>query len=126
MRFLITVIDTPDPRAAFYAALLDGEIEESASDEDWVQLEGEDRGVAVLAFQRAPGLTPPEWPGDEHPMRVHVDVETDDLDAGQERVVAIGGRVAEHQPSAKFRVFLDPLGHPFCLVLPREVRRTLV
>ena len=31
-------------------------------------------------------------------------------------LLAIGATKAEHQPSTSFRVFLDPAGHPFCLV----------
>ena len=28
----------------------------------------------------------------------------------------VGARKAETQPGESFRVFLDPAGHPFCLV----------
>jgi hypothetical protein len=34
-------------------------------------------------------------------------------------VLTIGARKAEVQPGETFRVFLDPVGHPFCLVLIR-------
>jgi len=30
---------------------------------------------------------------------------------------ALAARKAEVQPGTSFRVFLDPAGHPFCLVL---------
>ncbi|MDQ3989733.1 MAG: hypothetical protein M3291_11140, partial [Actinomycetota bacterium] len=40
-----------------------------------------------------------------------------DLDTGEEQVLALGARKAEMQPGTSFRVFLDPAGHPFCLVL---------
>jgi hypothetical protein len=32
-------------------------------------------------------------------------------------VLALGAKKAEFQPGTTFRVFLDPAGHPFCLVL---------
>ena len=41
-----------------------------------------------------------------------------DLDAAEQAVLAIGATKAEHQPGESFRVFLDPAGHPFCLVKP--------
>lgn len=39
------------------------------------------------------------------------------LDQGESLVLAAGAGRAEHQPGTTFRVFLDPAGHPFCLVL---------
>jgi hypothetical protein len=32
-------------------------------------------------------------------------------------VLALGAEKAEFQPHPGFRVYLDPAGHPFCLVL---------
>ena len=41
-----------------------------------------------------------------------------DLDEGEAQVLALGAIKAEVQPEPDdFRVFLDPAGHPFCLVL---------
>ena len=48
---------------------------------------------------------------------MHLDVVVDDLDAGEEAVVALGATKHHHQPGTRFRVFLDPAGHPFCLCL---------
>lgn len=75
-------------------------------------------GGVTLAFQLAPDHEPPEWPSAERPQQVHVDFEVDDLDAGEEQVLALGARKADVRPGADFRVFLDPVGHPFCLVRP--------
>ena len=38
--------------------------------------------------------------------------------AAEPTVVAAGARVHHHQPSkdGSFRVYLDPVGHPFCLI----------
>jgi hypothetical protein len=46
-----------------------------------------------------------------------LDLKVADLDAGEAAVVALGARKHEVQPGETFRVFLDPAGHPFCLVL---------
>ncbi len=109
-------LDCPDPDAlaAFYSAVLGLEVERS--DGEWVQLVA--GGGTPLAFQRVDDFRPPQWPGSEHPQQAHLDLEVDDLDAGEAAVVALGARRHEVQPGESFRVFLDPAGHPFCLVLP--------
>ena len=40
------------------------------------------------------------------------------MDASEAAVLGAGGRKHDHQPSTNdgFRVFLDPAGHPFCLI----------
>jgi hypothetical protein len=43
-----------------------------------------------------------------------------DLDAGVEQALAVGATLHEFQPGTTFRVFLDPVGHPFCLVLSND------
>ena len=107
-------LDCPDPDAlaAFYSRVLGVPVE--SSDDDWVQLFG--GGGTPLAFQRVPDHRPPQWPGSEHPQQLHLDLEVADLDAGEAAVVELGARRHEVQPGTTFRVFLDPAGHPFCLV----------
>jgi catechol 2,3-dioxygenase-like lactoylglutathione lyase family enzyme len=54
----------------------------------------------------------------EHrPQQEHLDFEVDDLDTGEAEVLRVGARKTSFQPGETFRVFLDPAGHPFCLVL---------
>ena len=108
-------LDGPDPRAlaAFYGAITGWEIE--GDDDEWVELRS-DTG-ATLAFQLAPDHQPPVWPSADRPQQAHMDFAVKDLDEGERQVLALGARKAETQPSTKWRVFLDPAGHPFCLVL---------
>jgi catechol 2,3-dioxygenase-like lactoylglutathione lyase family enzyme len=115
-RLQLTAIDTPDPRAlaGFYATLVGLPIDESATDDDWIELDG--GGGPTLAFQLAPGRKAPAWP-QEGALQFHLDVEVDDLDAGEAAVLAAGATKAGTQPGTTFRVFLDPDGNPFCLVL---------
>ncbi len=127
----LVAIDCPDPLvlARFYSAITGWEIEvpawlsgESSNGPDatpddarWLQLVG-DRG-ATIAFQQIADYVAPTWPGGEHPQQVHLDFDVPDLDAGEAAVLAIGARSVSHQPDpSEFRVFLDPAGHPFCLV----------
>lgn len=108
--------DCVDPRllAEFYAGITGWEVDRD--DGEWVRLRSD--GGATLAFQRAPDHQPPVWPTADHPQQAHLDFDVDDLDAGESAVVGLGARKAEVQPEPEaFRVFLDPAGHPFCLVL---------
>jgi len=109
--------DTADPRrlADFYGAITGWTAVESESGR-WITLRSD--GGATLAFQFAPDHQPPVWPSAEHPQQAHVDFDVDDLDAGEAAVLALGARKTDFQPEPdEFRVFLDPAGHPFCLVL---------
>lgn len=112
----LTALDCPDPRALaqFYSALTGWPVDGDDTG-DWVQLRSD--GEVTLAFQQVPDFRRPQWPGSEQPQQLHVDFDVPDLDAGEEQVLAIGARKAEHQPGTSFRVYLDPVGHPFCLVL---------
>jgi predicted enzyme related to lactoylglutathione lyase len=114
-RLSLFALDTPDPKglAAFYAAITGWEIE-GQDESDWVQLRSD--GGATLAFQLAEDHQPPVWPSAERPQQAHLDFDVPDLDAGEQQVLALGARKAEVQPGTTFRVFLDPSGHPFCLV----------
>jgi hypothetical protein len=65
-----------------------------------------------------PAFVTPTWPGGLRPQQLHLDVDVDDLDVGEAAVLQLGARKTDLQPDpAEFRVFLDPVGNPFCLVL---------
>jgi hypothetical protein len=111
-RFPGIVIDCPDPGAlaAFYGAMLDWKAEVSPG---WADIRA-DYGQCI-SFQQVEDYTPPNWPAQEVPQQMHLDVIVDDLDAGEAAVLSLGATKHEHQPGTSFRVFLDPAGHPFCL-----------
>ena len=108
------VLDCANPPALaqFYSDLTGWPVHDGSSDE-WATIETP-FGVA-LAFQGVADYVAPAWPGTEPPQQFHLDFDVADLDAGEERVLALGARRAAHQPGETFRVFLDPEGHPFCL-----------
>jgi len=111
------VLDCPDPgaMARFYGGLLDWEI--SVDDDGaWSDIRPAD-GSTCISFQQVEDYQAPQWPGQEHPQQMHLDVVVADLDEGEAGVLGLGGTKAVHQPGTSFRVFLDPAGHPFCLCL---------
>ncbi len=115
-RFALVALDCPDPRALadFYRQIVGGEIKDASASDDWVRLEV--GGGVDIGFQRDAAYAAPQWP-DGSPQQAHLDFDVTDLDAGERAVIAVGARKADVQPEPdEWRVFLDPAGHPFCLV----------
>ncbi|MCD0446587.1 VOC family protein [Glycomyces sp. A-F 0318] len=108
------VIDCPDPQelASFYRELLG--MVPVQDDGDWVVI-GDAPDRPGVAFQQIPDYQAPTWPGGGRPQQMHFDVKVDDLDEGERRVLRLGAQRLEGGGEA-FRVFADPVGHPFCLV----------
>lgn len=109
------VIDCADPPAlaSFYEELLG--MTRVQDEPNWVVI-----GIAAdqpgIAFTRVPDYRPPTWPDGPRPQHRHFDVRVTDLDTAEGQVLAIGAtRLAGGGDS--FRVFADPAGHPFCLIL---------
>jgi hypothetical protein len=115
-RLCWTAIDCPDPLAlaGFYSSITGWPLDAEGSDDEWVQLRAD--GPVTLAFQRVDDYRAPDWPGQAHPQQEHLDFVVDDLDEGERRVLAVGARKHAYQPGTSFRVFLDPVDHPFCLI----------
>jgi catechol 2,3-dioxygenase-like lactoylglutathione lyase family enzyme len=123
--FDVLVLDCADTRALarFYAELLGGEV--VAFDEDWAEVVLPIEGSRpLLAFQQVEHYRAPEWPGQDVPQQMHIDVKVDDLDVGEAAVLAIGatatGAAKDDAGIESFRVYLDPAGHPFCLIQPGD------
>lgn len=119
-RLRSVVLDCPEPRelARFYAAVGGGTPVEE--DPDWVVLQIPDG--PRLAFQRAEGYAPPDWPSADHDsQQFHLDFDAgstwEEIDAAEKQVLALGARVLDREDYERkdFRVYADPAGHPFCL-----------
>ncbi|MEU6089271.1 VOC family protein [Streptomyces sp. NPDC047085] len=120
-RFRSVVLDCPDPPAlaAFYAAVAGGTLR--SEDDDWVVLQVPDG--PRIAFQRAEGYVPPEWPrADRNSQQFHLDLDAgstwEEVDAAEKRVLELGARLLRREADPveeDYRVFADPAGHPFCL-----------
>jgi hypothetical protein len=76
--------------------------------------------LPALSFQRVENFVAPTWPVGNMPKQMHLDFEVDDLDEGERHVLSIGARKANYQPGEHFRVFLEPVGHPFCLTVKSD------
>lgn len=116
----VIVLDCPDTRALarFWAEVLGGEIVQF--DDDWAEVVLPIEGSRpLLAFQHVDDYRAPEWPGQVVPQQLHLDVKVEDVDAGESAVLAIGA-TATGEESDGFRVYLDPAGHPFCLIVPTD------
>jgi hypothetical protein len=114
-----TAVDCAHPAslARFYAELTGwevGELEDSEDKVEWVDLFH--NGVRMMAFQKVANYIPPTWPEGPIPQQLHFDFHVKDLDTGESKILAIGAKRHPVQPGTNFRVYLDPEGHPFCLV----------
>lgn len=115
-RLDVTAIDCPDALqlAEFYRSIIGGRVFEHP-DGHWIEVHTD---AGRLAFQQIDDHRPPTWPDGDVPQQAHVDIDVDDLDVGEAEILRLGAVKAAFQPSPDdFRVFLDPAGHPFCLVL---------
>jgi hypothetical protein len=113
------VIDCPDPRAMarFYSELVGAEI--VGYDEDWAEIAMAGAEHPLAAFQRVAEYTPPQWPGQIVPQQMHLDVRIDDFEVAEAAVLALGATRTGAGTEA-YRVYLDPAGHPFCLIKPSD------
>lgn len=112
------VIDCPDPLALadFYEQLTG--LSRVADSEAWVTL-GDAAQPPRLALQRVADFVAPAWPSQRPPQQMHIDVLVEDLDLAQEAVLNLGGTLIEGSDKPiGYRVYADPVGHPFCLVTP--------
>ncbi|MFJ9820019.1 VOC family protein [Streptomyces sp. NPDC101151] len=109
----VVVLDCPDPRAlaGFYAEVLGGSVE---GEGEWVDLKVP--GGQDLAFQQAPGFTPPQWPAPDRSQQFHLDLVAEDLDAAEKGVLELGAKPLDAEDRSRtWRVYADPAGHPFCI-----------
>lgn len=110
-----TSIDCPDPAvlAEFYGALLGMRRLVESPDGSVIAITD---GAQTLAMMRVGDYAAPTWPASGQLQQMHLDVSVTELDVAVGRAVALGAREAEHQADpTRWRVLIDPAGHPFCL-----------
>ena len=123
-KYSLTALDCPDPveLANFYSQITGFEVVVAHRSKDgqpqWVELVDVDQ--TRIAFQKIDNYLKPTWPEGPVPQQAHLDFNVPDLDIAEQLILKIGAVKSSIQPSSdpddNFRVYFDPVGHPFCLV----------
>src|SRR4051812_43030760 len=112
------VLDAPDVRVLgdFYIRLLGWPETSEPGDPTWLRIAAPDGGTG-LAVQYEPDYVTPVWPSDttHQQMQSHLDFLVSDLAEASAHAEQCGAQLAQFQPQDDVRVYLDPVGHPFCL-----------
>ena len=97
-----------DKEAIFWSQALGLKSEQSSApdDDNYIALETESDEIAVL-LQNV-----------EHDSRVHLDIETDDIEAEVKRLEKLGAKRIGHVK--RWCVMEAPSGHRFCVVTPQR------
>lgn len=106
-------MDCDDPIAlgGFWAAMLGGEIAFTNGTTVGVRTEW-----VWMSAMKVDDYVAPTWPDDEVPKQIHLDLAVTDIDASVAEAERLGARSAAIQPAPdRWRILLDPAGHPFCL-----------
>ena len=112
--------DNPIELADFYSKITGWPVEPLGdfppADVTWLELL-DDAGFTKMAFQKIENYQKPTWPTGGLPQQAHMDFHAKDLDIAEKQLLEIGAVKAEFQPKPhRFRIYLDPAGHPFCMV----------
>lgn len=124
-----SAIDCADPinLANFYSSITGLKVDVTTENTDsnivWVELK-DNQGIPKLAFQKVSNYKAPTWPEGPIPQQLHLDFAVKNLDETEIELLKIGAIKTEFQPgspksndySTEFRVYLDPEGHPFCII----------
>jgi len=101
----------PEPLASFWASLLGGEI--AFTSDTFVAVKA---GALWLSVVHVPDYRAPDWPDSSVPKQIHLDLAVDDLEVAEAEALRLGAVSGVEQPAPdRWRVMIDPAGHPFCL-----------
>lgn len=115
------VLDSDDAQglSVFYERLL-----------GWTRFPGEEYTVLAnlaqtgfptwITFQQVASYQPPVWPAapEAQQQMAHLDFHVENVEEAVAYALSCGARLAENQLDERWRVLLDPAGHPFCLLPP--------
>ena len=108
-----------DELSAFYEKLL-----------GWTRFRGEEYTVLVnleqtgtptwITIQQVDDYVPPVWPAtlDMQQQMAHLDFHVQDVEEGVKYALACGASRSAYQYDDRWRVMIDPAGHPFCILPP--------
>ena len=110
----------PDEEGRFWEAMLGYARHHSGP--DWVTIVDVVEQDATPFVQRVEDhVQPTKSPARDRPQQAHIDLLVEDLDNADGRAIALGARrftddAVVHEDES-FRVYADPAGHPFCLIV---------
>lgn len=111
--------DNADELSAFYERLL-----------GWTRYKGEEYTVlrnvdqpgfpTWITIQQVDEYVRPVWPAtpDAQQQMAHLDFHVEDVEEGVKHAIACGATMSEFQFDERWRVMIDPAGHPFCILPP--------
>ena len=113
-RWTSVTVDCSDPRrlAEFWSVLLQRPVSDEHDGPGWATVGSRSDAEPRLTFQAVAEAKKTK-------VRLHLDVQVDDIDAGCEQVHALGGRWTGERhdyDEGVVVVMQDPEGHEFCLV----------
>lgn len=101
----------PGALADFYSAVLGWDV--TYRDDNYAMVSD---GKTSIGFGRVEGYAPPPWPDPSATKRHHLDLSVADLAQAEAACTGLGANIPEFQPGGeRWRVLIDPDGHPFCL-----------
>lgn len=107
----------PDILATFYSRLLGLAEAFATPDRGVIALSG---AGPMLTLMRVDQYVAPSWPEGPQHQQLHLDIAVEELASATDAALALGATSAGHQPQPdRWRVLLDPAGHPFCLTAVR-------
>ena len=121
-KYAYTALDCTDPitLANFYSKITGWSVEPlkgtAPEDVKWLELLDED-GKTRMGFQKIENYRRPTWPEGDVAQQLHLDFHVTDMEKARSELLAIGAVQADFQSAEHFQVFIEPEGHPFCLVL---------
>lgn len=105
--------DSLDDAAAFWSAALGTTVADP----------NEDGGDKYAVLGNTPGGLHIEVQRVEHPSRVHLDIESDDIEAEAARLVALGAKEIGRPHGGRWIVLEAPTGQRFCVIRMRDAER---
>jgi hypothetical protein len=118
IRFASMTLDCPNQAelADFYTALLSWG--KHRFDEEWLAVISPDKHVCLL-FQQIEDYVPPVWPSEtgKQQQMAHLDfaAATNEKEVVTKHALACGATLASVQFAENYTIFIDPVGHPFCI-----------
>ncbi len=118
INFASVTLDCPNQEALadFYTALLGWN--KQRFDEEWLAVISPDKHICLL-FQEIDDYIPPVWPNEKGKQQqmTHLDFSSTlkEKEAVKSHALACGATLASSQYSSDYTVFIDPVGHPFCI-----------